>query len=221
MSNPEATVTITTKENHMTRKNSAKMMVAAVLATGVALSGCTSDDNEPAPTTTNEDQALTGLEGAGRSPGQQATESAIAAVEGMYKVRAEVSNDPAKDLNLLAQHIGDPALKEIRADVELRRSQGIVSKGELKAISTKPDQLDAPQDRDGNPKPGKAEVLLRTCTDVTDYHSYRGDGSDTIDPNRLPQSEQVYRVVNDSWPSSDGWRVVENTVMEEMPCGEY
>lgn len=205
----------------MTRKNSAKLMVAAALATSIALSGCTSDDNEPAPTTTNEEEALTGLEGAGRSPGQQATEGAIAAVEGMFKDRATLENDPAKDIGLLERTTVDPYLKALKADIELRRSQGIVGQGEIKVVSTKPDQLDAPQDREGNPKPGKAEVLLRTCADVTDYHSFRGDGSDTIDPNRLPQSEGIYRVVNESWPASDGWRVVENTVMEEQPCGEY
>lgn len=204
-----------------TTRTTAAALLAAIAVTCTA-TACTNDSNEPAPPTTSTEQPpLSGVGPAGRSPGQQATEGAIAAVKGMHKARASIENDPRADMNSISQYVTDPYLGLLKADMELRRSKGIVGEGEIVVIRTSPDEVKAPADEDGNPIAGKAEVLLRTCVDVTDYHAFDTEGRDTVNPNRLPQEQAVFRVVNESWPSGDGWKVVENTLAESEPCDAY
>ena len=66
-----------------TIKTSAALLAAiAVTCTATA---CTNEPEEPGlPATSSEAPPLSGVGSAGRSPGQQATEGAIAAVKGMH-----------------------------------------------------------------------------------------------------------------------------------------
>lgn len=193
-------------------------LLAAVLAGTAA---CGGDTDTGATPTSSEPPKITDIEHAGRSPEQQATEGAIAAVKGMYSAQLEVGGDATKDLALLDQYMVDPYLKAMRDDITLRRSKGIISEGEIRIVRTKPEEVTAPQDKDGNPIAGEAEVLLRTCVDVTDYHSIDPEGNDTVDPNRLEQAQAVFRVENKEWPSGSGWRVVENTLPTVEECDAY
>ncbi|MBB1033574.1 hypothetical protein G6031_04115 [Dietzia sp. CQ4] len=205
----------------MTSLTKTSTALLAAIAIGCTTTACTSGNSEPAPTTSTDQPPLSGVGPAGRSPGQQATEGAIAAVKGMYSAEMEVSGDTTKDLNLLAQYTTDPYLSRLRDDITLRRSKGIVSEGEIRVIRTQPDEVTAPTDEDGNPVRGTAEVLLRTCVDVSTYASIDPEGNDTVDPNRLEQAQAIFRVVNDSWPAGDGWRVVENTLPTVEECDAY
>lgn len=203
----------------LTKTTAAVLAALTITATATA---CTNGNSEPAPTSTSTEQpALSGVGPAGRSPGQQATEGAIAAVKGMYSAQVELESDPAKSLSLLDQYMVDPYLTAMRSNIELRRSKGIVSEGEIRVIRTNPDEVTAPTDEDGNPVRGAAEVLLRTCVDVSELHAYDPEGNDTVDPNRLEQAQAIFRVVNDEWPSGDGWRVVENTLPVAEECDAY
>lgn len=194
----------------------------AAIAIACTATACANEPSEPAPpTTSTETPPLSGVGPAGRSPGQQATEGAIAAVKGMHKSRALIENDPRADINTISQYTTDPYLSLLKADMELRRSKGIVGEGEITVIGTHPEELKVPADEEGNPVMGEAEVLLRTCVDVTGYHALDAEGRDTVSPDRLPQEQAVFRVVNESWPSSEGWRVVENTLPESEPCDAY
>lgn len=193
-------------------------LLAAVLAGTAACGGGT--DTDPAPTS-SEPPKITDIEHAGRSPEQQATEGAIAAVKGMYKARATIENDPRADMNQIAQFTTEPYLGRLSADMELRRSQGIVGEGEIRVVRTNPEEVTAPKDEKGNPIAGDAEVLLKTCADVTEYHSYGPDKKDLVDPDRLPQQQSIYRVVNQEWPSGSGWRIVENTLPTVEECDAY
>jgi hypothetical protein len=193
-------------------------LLAAVLAGTTA---CGGDTDTGATPTSSEPPKITDIEHAGRSPEQQATEGAIAAVKGMYSAQLEVEGDHTKDLNILSQYMVDPYLKAMRENVTLRRSKGIVSEGEIRVVRTKPEEVTAPKDEDGNPIPGEAEVLLKACVDVSDFHAFDPEGNDTVDPNRLEQSQGVFRVVNEDWPSGAGWRVVENTLPTVEECDAY
>lgn len=202
-------------------RTTAAALLAAIAVTCTA-TACTSEANEPAPPTTSTEQPpLSGVDSAGRSPGQQATEGAIAAVEGMYSAQVEVGGDATKNLALLDQYMVDPYLKAMRADITLRRSKGIVSEGDIRIVRTHPEEVTAPTDEDGNPVRGAAEVLLKTCMDVSDYHSIDPEGNDTVDPNRLSQVQAIFRVKNEAWPSGEGWRVVENTLPAPEECDAY
>lgn len=193
-------------------------LLAAVLAGTTACGGGT--DTNAAPTS-SEPPKITGIEHAGRSPEQQATEGAIAAVKGMYSAQVEVEGDATKDLGLLDQYMVDPYLKAMRDNITLRRSKGIISEGEIRVARTHPEEVTAPKDEDGNPVAGDAEVLLKTCVDVSDLRAIDPEGNDTIDPNRLPQAQAVFRVVNPEWPSGAGWRVMENTLPAAEECDAY
>ena len=205
-------------------KRTIKTSAALVAAIAVTCSAaaCTNAPEEPGlPATSTEAPPLSGVGPAGRSPGQQATEGAIAAVKGMHKTRAAIENDPRADMNTISQYVTDPYLGLLKADMELHRSKGIVGKGEIVVVNTSPEEVKAPADEDGNPIVGEAEVLLRTCVDVTDYHAFDAEGRDTVNPDRMPQEQAIFRVANESWPSGDGWRVVENTLVESEPCDAY
>lgn len=202
-------------------RTTAAALLAAIAVTCTA-TACTSEANEPAPPTTSTEQPpLSGVDSAGRSPGQQATEGAIAAVEGMYKAELAVEGDLRADMNVLGEYMADPYLGLLKEDINLRRSHGIVSDGELRLVRSHPEEVDAPSDEDGNPIKGVGEVLLKTCTDVSDYRSIAPDGRDTVDPDRLTQAQAIYRVVNADWPDASGWRVVENTLAEVEECDAY
>lgn len=205
----------------MTSLTKTSTALLAAIAIAFTTTACTTGNSEPAPTTSTEQPPLSGVGPAGRSPGQQATEGAIAAVKGMYSSQVELESDHAKSLALLDQYMVDPYLTSMRSNIELRRSKGIVSDGEIRVIRTQPDEVTAPTDEDGNPVRGTAEVLLRTCVDVSELHAYDPEGNDTVDPNRLAQAQAIFRVVNDSWPAGDGWRVVENTLPTVEECDAY
>ncbi|MDZ4270753.1 MAG: hypothetical protein U1D00_34650 [Mycobacterium sp.] len=206
----------------MTSLTKTTAAVLAALTLTATATACTSGNTEPDPTPTSTEQpALSGVGPAGRSPGQQATEGAITAVKGMYSAQVELEADHTKSLGLLDQYMVDPYLTAMRRNIELRRSKGIVSEGEIRVVRTHPDEVAAPTDEDGNPVRGTAEVLLRTCADVSELHAYDPEGVDTVDPNRLKQAQAIFRVVNDDWPSGDGWRVVENTLPTVEECDAY
>ena len=139
----------------------------------------------------------------------------------MYDAQLEVGGDPTADLALLDQYMVDPYLEAMRADITLRRSKGIVSEGEIQVMRTHPEEVTAPKDEKGNPVSGNAEVLLKTCVDVSTYASIDPEGNDTVDPDRLEQVQAIFRVENAEWPSGAGWRVVENTLPEPEECDAY
>ena len=190
----------------------------AALMAGTTACGTGDDNTDPQP---SEPPKITDVEHAGRSPEQQATEGAVAAVEGMYDAQLEVGGDPTADLALLDQYMVDPYLEAMRADITLRRSKGIVSEGEIQVMRTHPEEVTAPKDEKGNPVSGNAEVLLKTCVDVSTYASIDPEGNDTVDPDRLEQVQAIFRVENTEWPSGAGWRVVENTLPEPEECDAY
>lgn len=202
-------------------RTTAAALLAAIAVTCTA-TACTNESNEPAPPTTSTEQPpLSGVGSAGRSPGQQATEGAIAAVEGMHKARATIENDPRADINGVSQYLIDPYLGLLKADMELRRSQGITAEGAITVVRTSADEVEAPSDEKGNPVRGEAEVLLRTCEDIS-QKKYTGAEGEDLNRTDLPdQVQAVYRVVNKDWPSAEGWRVMENTLTEQEPCDAY
>lgn len=204
-----------------TRTRTAITTAALLAATLAGTTACGGGTDTTASPTSSEPPKITDIERAGRSPEQQATEGAIAAVEGMYSAQLEVGGDHTKDLNLLSQYLADPYLKRLHDDITLRRSKGIVSQGEIRVLRTRPEEVTAPKDEKGNPVKGEAEVLLKTCTDVSDYHSIDPEGKDTVDPNRIEHAQAIYRVVNKEWPSGSGWRVVENTLPQVEACDDY
>lgn len=206
----------------MTSLTKTSTSLLAAIAIACTATGCTSGNSEPAPTTTSTEQPpLSGVGPAGRSPGQQATEGAIAAVKGMHKARATIENDPRADINGVSQYLIDPYLGLLKADMELRRSRGITAEGAITVVRTHPDEVKAPSDDKGNPVRGEAEVLLRTCEDIS-QKKYTGVEGEDLNRTDLPdQVQAVYRVVNNDWPAAEGWRVMENTLTTQEPCDAY
>lgn len=206
----------------MTSLTKTTAAVLAALTLTATATACTSGNSEPAPTTTSTEQpALSGVGPAGRSPGQQATEGAIAAVKGMHKARATIENDPRADINGVSQYLMEPYLGLLKADMELRRSRGIAAEGEITVVRTTADEVEAPADEKGSPVRGEAEVLLRTCEDIS-QKKYIGAAGEDLNRTDLPdQVQAIYRVVNKDWPAAEGWRVMENTLTEQEPCDAY
>lgn len=201
-----------------TRRRTGAAILAVVAAASISVA-CGTGDTEATPVTTTTQPVLTGPEGVEKSPEQQATEQATAKNAEFFAVLAKVEGDPLVDVNTLDTVASGKILDQLKANINFRRSQGIVAKGALQVVNAEVTQLEAPKDEDGNPIPGKASASMRVCVDNSNYDTVRPDGTSTLDPARIQQELGKPTLENPSWPDSSGWRVVSDSVTAGgTPC---
>ncbi|MBV6762643.1 hypothetical protein [Rhodococcus opacus] len=194
-----------------TFRSTTALAMGILTATAITAACGTENTDTPAITTTAQ-PALNGPEGSQKAPEQQASEAAIAKVNEFFAVLARVESDPTIDINTLDTVASGTILDQVKANVTLRRSQGIVSTGALNVVDATVTAVDAPIGEDGTPTSGSARADLRVCVDGSDYQQRRPDGSSTLDPNRIPRELGKPTLENVNWPDASGWRVISDSV---------
>lgn len=201
-----------------TRRRTGAAILAVVAAASISVA-CGTGDTEATPVATTTQPVLTGPEGVEKSPEQQATEQATAKVNEFFAVLAKVESDPAVDINMLDSVASGRILDQLKANVNLRRSQGIVSTGAATVADAFVSELQAPKDADGNPIKEEASATLRVCIDSSNYDQIRPDGTSVLPPDRVRQELGKPTLENVAWPDSSGWRIVSDAVTSSgTPC---
>lgn len=196
-----------------------RALAAALVAAGIALTACSTPPADAPVDLTGQD-AFAGPDSAtSKAADDQAIAAAAAKVEEFTVVLARVESDPAVDVSALDSVSAGAILDLVKANVSLRRSQGIVSTGGITVARWTVSKVDAPQDGDGRPEPGTATVDLRVCFDVSGYESRRPDGTSVLGANHPMQELGLPTVTNPVWPDPVGWRITADAVQQSgLPC---
>lgn len=202
----------------MTRR---ALAVAAIFA-AVSITACSNTTQDEAPVDldlTGQDAFASPTGSPAENADDQASAAAAAKIEEFTAVLAKVETDPAVDVNALDTVSAGAILDQVKANVVLRRSQGIVSTGGITVARWTVSKLAVPQDQDGRPTPGIATVDLRVCFDVSGYESERPDGTSVLDPDHPAQELGLPTVTNPIWPDPNGWRITADAVQRSgLPC---
>lgn len=201
---------------------------AAALAATTALLGATACSNtdepsQPVDLTSNQDAfggpAFDGPDNAtSGDPVESAHQAAIATAKDFYAIQGQVDADPGLPVEKLATVAGDPVLNKYIGDINLRRSKGVTSTGQITVVNSHVTDSGIPLDDKGNPIEAPAWVHVEVCTDISTWNSFYPDGSSAMDPNRGKYERDRLTVRNAEWPDANGWRVTSQRVEKTENC---
>lgn len=154
--------------------------------------------------------ALTGPPGVLKSPEQQVTEQATAAISHYYEVLTRVTTGgPADELGTVA---AAPYLDQLRREIDdLRRDTTIT--GTLRAGSVSSVKVVAPQDDQKAPIPGQAQAEMRVCEDRSRL-AVTGRAADALPP---PTRLRRFVLINSGWPQGQ-WVITNQFAMPGTDC---
>ena len=197
-----------------------RALAAALVAAGIALTACSTPPADAPVDLTGQD-AFAGPDSAtSKAADDQAIAAAAAKVEEFTVVLARVESDPAVDVSALDSVSAGAILDLVKANVSLRRSQGIVSTGGITVARWTVSKVDAPQDGDGRPEPGaqppSTSVSASTCPDTN-----RGVQTALACWVRITQCRSLGCLLSLTpvWPDPVGWRITADAVQQSgLPC---
>ncbi|GAB4590063.1 hypothetical protein [Nocardia sp. IFM 10818] len=174
----------------------------------VSMAACTSNSTD-VPNLAGA--ALTGPPGVLKSPEQQATEQATAAITRFYEVLTRVVTGGAdEELEAVATA---PYLDQLRRELADLRAPEVRVTGSLRAAAASSVKIIAPQDEEKAPIPGQASAELRVCEDRS---RLQVSGRD---PASLPSQTRLRRfvLINPGWPQGN-WVIAQQFAMPNTDC---
>lgn len=181
------------------------MLVAAALASA-------SCANNQTVLPALDDPVLAGPEGVLKSPEQQATEQATAAITRYYQVLSGVLSGATAEAEL-ASVASAPYLQQLQREVHDLKSPEVRIAGTVRAGAVAPVKIVAPQDREKAPIPGQAQAEMRVCEDRAGL-TVTGKPADS-----LPSAARLRRFVltNPQWPAGQ-WVIERQFAMPDTAC---
>lgn len=183
-----------------------------VLSIGATTMGC-SRDSSNTTVDLGSQQATAAASTTAADPKKEASDQAIALATRYYQTVSRLDSDYSVPVNSAAEVMSNPVLDLTKADVTLRRSQGITITGEIRVTQSK-----VVETQTGG-QPARAKV--RVCVDTSSLDAKFPNGSSAMAPGRVTSSASTLTMENPKWPDSSGWRVVGDQALQERkqePC---
>lgn len=182
-----------------------------LLALALTASACANNHTE-LPAALNA-PVLTGPPGVMKSPEQQVTEQATAAISHYYDVLSRVTTGTAQDSDLGSVASG-AYLGQLAREIHDLKGPNVTITGSVRAGAITPVKVVAPQDNKKDPIPGQASAELRVCED-------RSTLNITGKPAGAPPAQTRLRrfvLVNPSWPAAGTWTITTQFAMPNTSC---
>lgn len=146
-------------------------------------------------------------------PKQKASEQSLAMVDRYFQTLSKLDADPATPIAAVEEVATGDALTYTKADVTVRRSQGVAITGSLTVSKAKVTDIRL--------EPASATSVVRVCVDSSTRDAKNPDGSSAIGADRLTKSATTLTLQNVQWPDGSGWRVVGDSALQQRkqePC---
>lgn len=193
------------------------------LATGTlllaAVSACGDSDNDPPSTTQSSHSTPDETTSASpKSPSDEATADATAAMRSYYRVLDAVRSSSSNDLQKLKSVATGTQLQAMQTLIRRQQDQGQRQTGstavsDLKVQSVNLDNSD--------PSAGKVPtVVIDVCWDVSKVDFLDKNGKSIVSPNRPETGWTRYTVANYKYAAdpTGGWRVATGQDLKQTPC---
>lgn len=151
---------------------------------------------------------------AAATPKDAAAQQARAAVDRYLSVYNALIGGRESDLDRLSQVAGDPLLSTVRADVIAALSKGVKNRGSDPTV----DDVEYVRTDLPDSGRGRADVEVRMCIDQAATDLVYPDGKSARTVGSPDQIARQWWVRNDSYPDTDGWKVVGQSAKATQRC---
>ncbi|MBF6333614.1 hypothetical protein [Nocardia transvalensis] len=186
-------------------------MVRLAVVLAITVAACTSNRTDlPAL----NGPVLTGPPGVAKSPEQQATEGATAAITHYYEVLSRVLTG-AGDPGELASVAAPPYLDQLQREVGDVKGPDATIAGTVRAGAVSPVKVVAPQDENKAPIPGEAQAEMRVCEDRSGLKVTGKPTDAAVTSSRLRR----FFLVDAGWPAPQSqWVIQRQYAMPNTAC---